>query len=88
MLFVELIIKGWDNLFATLLAGPGSKEIASVMLDGSAHILGANQIGMTFTTGLGRRSPKAPLHENSIAAGETKVVGERMTLPLVGTLAS
>jgi len=39
------------------------------MLDGSAHILGANQIGMSFTVGLGHRPPKGPLHENSIAAG-------------------
>lgn len=47
----------------------GDKKFISAMLDGSAHILGANQIGMSFTTGLGQRWPRAPLHEDSIAAG-------------------
>ncbi len=44
-------------------------ELLAAMLDGSAHILGANQMGMSFTIGLGHRWPKSPLHENSIAAG-------------------
>jgi Glycosyl hydrolase family 9/Cellulase N-terminal ig-like domain len=47
----------------------GDRAILKVMLNASAHILGANQIGMSFTTGLGARWPAAPLHEDSIAAG-------------------
>ena len=47
----------------------GAKQFLATMFDGSAHILGANQIGMSFTIGLGHRWPLAPLHEDSIAAG-------------------
>ncbi len=47
----------------------GAKEFLATMLNGSAHILGANQIGMSFTTGLGYRWPLAPLHKDSIMAG-------------------
>ena len=47
----------------------GNKQYIAAMLDDSALILGANQLGMSFTTGLGRRWPQAPLHEDSIAAG-------------------
>jgi hypothetical protein len=47
----------------------GGDEFLATMLDGSAHILGANQAGMSFTVGLGQRSPSAPLHIDSIAAG-------------------
>jgi endoglucanase len=47
----------------------GEARYIAAMQDASAHILGANQIGMSFTTGLGRRWPQAPLHEDSIAAG-------------------
>jgi endoglucanase len=47
----------------------GDKKYIAAMQDASAHILGANQIGMSFTTGLGRRWPQSPLHEDSIAAG-------------------
>jgi len=47
----------------------GDSAFLATMLDGSAHILGANQIGMSFTVGLGHRWPVAPLHEDSIAAG-------------------
>jgi endoglucanase len=46
-----------------------SDEFLATMLDGSAHILGANQIGMSFTVGLGHRWPTSPLHADSIAAG-------------------
>jgi endoglucanase len=53
----------------------GAKEFLATMLDGSAHILGANQIGMSFTTGLGYRWPLAPLHEDSIAAGVPAPMG-------------
>lgn len=53
----------------------GDPKYIAAMLDGSAHILGANQIGMSFTTGLGRRWPKAPLHEDSIAAGVPAPMG-------------
>ena len=40
-----------------------------VMQNASAHMLGANQVGMSFTTGLGVRSPNSVLHLNSHAAG-------------------
>jgi endoglucanase len=53
----------------------GAKEFLATMLDGSAYILGANQIGMTLTTGLGSRWPQAPLHEDSIAAGIPAPIG-------------
>jgi endoglucanase len=46
-----------------------ANKFIAAMEDGSAHILGANQIGMSFTVGLGYRWPLAPLHEDSIAAG-------------------
>jgi endoglucanase len=51
------------------------EEFVAAMLDGSAHILGANQIGMSFTVGLGYRCPVAPLHEDSIAAGVPPPIG-------------
>ena len=35
----------------------------------SAHILGANQVGLSFTTGLGVRNVKHPLHEDHRALG-------------------
>lgn len=35
----------------------------------SAHILGANQVGLSFTTGLGRRNVLHPLHEDHRAMG-------------------
>jgi hypothetical protein len=47
----------------------GDAKYIAAMQDASAHILGANQIGMRFITGLGRHWPQAPLHEDSIAAG-------------------
>lgn len=47
----------------------GDKKYLAAMLKGAAHILGANQIGMSFTIGLGHRWPRSPLHEDSIAAG-------------------
>jgi hypothetical protein len=53
----------------------GADEFLAAMLDGSAHILGANQIGMSFTVGLGHRWPAAPLHEDSIAAGISPPAG-------------
>ena len=53
----------------------GASEFLTTMIDGSSHILGANQIGMTFTTGLGHRWPLAPLHEDSIAAGIESPMG-------------
>lgn len=36
---------------------------------GSAHILGANQAGLCFTIGLGRRNVRHPLHEDHLAMG-------------------
>jgi endoglucanase len=39
------------------------------MQDASAHILGANQVGLSFTTGLGLRNIKHPLHEDHRAMG-------------------
>jgi len=47
----------------------GDNNFLTTMLDGSAHILGANQIGLNFTVGLGQRWPSAPLHRDSGAAG-------------------
>jgi endoglucanase len=47
----------------------GDAKYIAAMQDASAHILGANHIGMRFITGRGRRWPQAPLHEDSIAAG-------------------
>ncbi|MDR3414532.1 MAG: glycoside hydrolase family 9 protein [Formivibrio sp.] len=47
----------------------GEDDFLAAMLDGSAHILGANQIGLSFTVGVGARWPTAPLHGDSIAAG-------------------
>ena len=40
-----------------------------VMQVASAQILGANQIGLSFTTGLGRHNIKHPLHEDHRAMG-------------------
>ena len=46
----------WSKYEAALLIRAhrmtGAKEFLAAMLDGSAHILGANQIGMSFTIGL------------------------------------
>ncbi len=53
----------------------GDDEFVATILDGSAHILGANQIGMSFTVGLGHRCPIAPLHADSIAAGIPPPIG-------------
>jgi Glycosyl hydrolase family 9 len=53
----------------------GDRGFLATMLDGSGHILGANQIGMSFTTGLGHRWPLAPLHADSIAAGVPPPMG-------------
>ncbi len=47
----------------------GDVRILKTMLDGSAHILGANQVGMSFTIGLGNRAFAGVLHEDTIAAG-------------------
>jgi Glycosyl hydrolase family 9 len=53
----------------------GSVDFLAPMMAASAHILGANQIGMSFTTGIGKRAPLAPLHEDSIAAGVSPPTG-------------
>ncbi len=47
----------------------GDKRILQAMQFGSAHILGANQVGLSFTTGLGARNVKHPLHEDHRAVG-------------------
>jgi endoglucanase len=36
---------------------------------GSSHILGANQAGLSFTLGLGKRNVRHPLHEDHLAMG-------------------
>jgi endoglucanase len=43
--------------------------IMKAMQMGSAHILGANQVGLSFTTGLGYRNVRHPLHEDHRAMG-------------------
>lgn len=48
----------------------GDNDFLTTMLNGSSHILGANQMGMSFTVGLGQRWPLAPLHVDSIDAGD------------------
>ena len=50
----------------------GDKNLLRTMQVTSAHILGANQVGLSFTTGLGNRTVKHPLHEDHRAMG-TKV---------------
>jgi endoglucanase len=53
----------------------GDSDFLATMYDGSAHILGANQMGISFTIGLGRRWPTAPLHDDSISAGAPPPLG-------------
>lgn len=53
----------------------GDDDFLATMLDGSAHILGANQVGMSFTVGLGHRWPVAPLHNDSIVAAVPSPIG-------------
>lgn len=43
--------------------------LLQTMQQASAHILGANQVGLSFTTGLGVRNVKHPLHEDHRAMG-------------------
>lgn len=43
--------------------------LLKTMQQASAHILGANQVGLSFTTGLGLRNVKHPLHEDHRAMG-------------------
>lgn len=43
--------------------------IIKAMQMGSAHILGANQVSLSFTTGLGSRNIRHPLHEDHRAMG-------------------
>lgn len=47
----------------------GDKSLLRAMQIASAHILGANQVGLSFTTGLGQRTVKHPLHEDHRAMG-------------------
>lgn len=47
----------------------GNEAILRAMQAGSAHILGANQVGLSFTTGLGLRNIRHPLHEDQRAMG-------------------
>ncbi|AHB49939.1 hypothetical protein W911_04465 [Hyphomicrobium nitrativorans NL23] len=44
-------------------------DILRTMQVASAHILGANQVGLSFTTGLGHRNIKHPLHVDHLAMG-------------------
>jgi endoglucanase len=53
----------------------GDPKYLKIMQDGSAHILGANQIGMSMTVGIGVRCPTAPLHEDSISMGVPPPIG-------------
>lgn len=45
------------------------KTLLRTMQVASAQILGANQVGLSFTTGLGRRNIQHPLHEDHRAMG-------------------
>lgn len=47
----------------------GDKSLLRTMQIASAHILGANQVGLSMTTGLGLRTVKHPLHEDHRAMG-------------------
>ena len=47
----------------------GDRELLRTMQVASAHILGANQVGLSFTTGLGHRNVAHPLHEDHRAMG-------------------
>lgn len=47
----------------------GDRTLLETMQAASAHILGANQVGLSFTTGLGVRNVKHPLHEDHRAMG-------------------
>jgi endoglucanase len=47
----------------------GDRYLLRVMEIASAQILGANQVGLSFTTGLGKRTIKHPLHEDHRAMG-------------------
>lgn len=49
----------------------GDKDLLGTMQNASAQILGANQVGLSFTTGLGLRTIKHPLHEDHRAMGVT-----------------
>ncbi len=49
----------------------GASKYLSLLANTSAHILGANQIGMSFTTGVGARPPLTALHEDTLNAGIT-----------------
>lgn len=44
-------------------------DLLRTMYNASAHILGANQVGLSFTTGLGLRTIRHPLHEDHRAMG-------------------
>ncbi len=47
----------------------GQDRILAAMLSGSAYILGANQVGISLTTGLGVQNIRHPLHEDHRAMG-------------------
>lgn len=47
----------------------GDSKILDVMRLGSAHILGANPLNLSFTTGLGHRNILHPLHEDHRSMG-------------------
>lgn len=47
----------------------GDEGLLRTMQVASAHILGANQAGISFTTGLGHRNIQHPLHEDHRAMG-------------------
>ena len=60
------------NLLQLMLRGhvlSGDQKILDALLLGSAHILGANPVNVSFTTGLGLRNVRHPLHEDHRAMG-------------------
>jgi Glycosyl hydrolase family 9 len=47
----------------------GLTKYLKTMQDGSAHVLGANQVSLSTTVGIGVRDPSNPLHEDTISLG-------------------
>jgi endoglucanase len=47
----------------------GDPAILTAMQNASGQVLGANQLGLSFTTGIGQRTIKHPLHEDHRAMG-------------------
>ncbi len=53
----------------------GNPALVAALQTASAHILGANQAGVSFTIGLGHRNIRHPLHEDHLAMGVPAPLG-------------